>query len=87
MKRLTHAAKGDLAKTGERRLGGDRAEAWLDGKRLQELRSAHRFAESEDTVWMIASSDEVKPLVDIVAFEKAVGGELATARSVGASIG
>jgi hypothetical protein len=87
VKGLAHAVVGDLAEGGEGRFGGDRAEAGLDRERLQELGSAHRFGEPEDAVRMILRGDEVEPLVNVVAFEEAVGGEWAAAGAVGAGVG
>jgi hypothetical protein len=77
MKGLTHAITGDLAKAGEGGLSDDGTEARLDGERLQELRGPHRFAESENAMRVIMRGDKVKPLMDVIAFEEAVGGELA----------
>ena len=87
MKRLTHAIVGDLAKAGERRFGGYGAEVWLDRERLQELGGAHGFAEAEDATRVILCEKEIEPLLDVVAFEKAVGGEFASAGAVGARAG
>lgn len=87
VKGLPHAVVGDLAETGEGRFGGDGAEAGLDGERLQELGGAHGFAESEDAVRVILSGEEAEPLVNIITFEKAVGGELTSTSTVGACVG
>lgn len=87
VKGLAHAIVGDLAKTGERRFGGDRTEARLDGKTLQKFGGAHGFAESEDGVWVNLRSKRVEPLVNVVAFENAVGGEWASTCAVGARVG
>ena len=84
---LAHAVIGDFAKGGEGRFGDDGAEAGLDGKGLQKFGCAHRFSESEDAVRVNLRGEEVEPLVDIVAFEEAIGGELATACAVSAGIG
>jgi hypothetical protein len=87
VKGLSHAVVGDLAKAGEGRFGGDGAEAGLDGERLQKLSGTHGFTESEDAVRMILCGEEVEPLVNVVAFEETVGGEVASAGAVGARIG
>jgi hypothetical protein len=87
VKGLTHAVVGNLAKAGEGGFGGDGAEAGLDGERLQELGGAHGFRESENAVRVIACGEEVEPLVEVVVFEKAVGGEWAAAGAVSAGIG
>lgn len=87
VKGLTHAVVGDLAEAGERRFGCDRAEAGLHGKGLQELSCAHGLTESVSAAWASLGYEEVVPLADVVAFEKAVGGECAAACAVGARIG
>jgi hypothetical protein len=87
MKGLSHAVVGDLTKSGEGRLGGYGAEAWMGIERLQELCGSHGFGETEDAAGMIFRLQEVEPLVNVVAFEQAVGGERAAARAVGAGVG
>ncbi len=47
----------------------------------------HGFAESEDAARMILCDEKVEPLANVVAFEKAVGGEWATAGAMGARVG
>ena len=76
---LAHAVVGNLAEAGERRFGSDGAEAWLNREGLQEFGGAHGFAESKDAVWVSLCGNELKPLVNVVAFQQAVGGELAPA--------
>lgn len=49
MEGLARAVVRDLAESGERGFGGDRAEPGLDAERLQKFGSAHRFAKSKDT--------------------------------------
>jgi len=87
VKGLAHAVIGDFAEAGEGRFGGDRAETRLDTERLQEFCGAHRFCESEDTVRVIARDEEVEPLVNVVAFNEAVGSERAPAGAVCAGVG
>ena len=87
VKGLAHTIVGDLAESGERRFGGYSAEAGLDGERLQELGGAHGLGESEDAVRMILRGEKVEPLVNVSAFEEAVGGEWAAAGAVGAGVG
>ena len=86
-KRLAHAIVSDLAEAGESRFGGDGAEVRLNREGLQELGRAHGFSESVDAVWVSLRDKEVKPLVNVVAFQKAVGGELTSTCAVGARIG
>jgi hypothetical protein len=87
VKGLSHAVVSDLAEGGERRFGGYCAEARLDRERLEELSRAHRFGKSEDAVRVILRGEEVEPLVNVVAFEEAVGGEWSSAYAVGAGVG
>ena len=87
VKGLAHAVVGDLAEAGERRFGGDSAEAGIGGKGLQESGGAHGFSESENAAWVISCGEKVEPLVNVVAFEKAVGGDLTSACAVGARVG
>jgi len=87
VKGLSHAVVGDLTEAGEGRFGGDGAEAGLDGERLQKLGGAHRFTESEDAVRVLLRGEEVEPLVNVVAFEETVGGEIASAGAVRARVG
>jgi hypothetical protein len=87
VKWLAHAVAGDLAETGERRFGGYGTEVWLDREGLQELGCAHGFSESIDAMRMRLRGQEIEPLVDVVAFQQAVGGQLASADAVGASVG
>jgi hypothetical protein len=75
VKGLTHAVIGDLAEAGEGRFGDDGTEAGLHGERLEEFGCAHGFAEPEDAVGVNLSGEKVEPLMNVVAFEKAVGGE------------
>jgi hypothetical protein len=84
---LAHAVIGDLSETGERRFGGYGAEVRFDGEGLQEFGSAHRFGESENATRMVLRGEEVEPLVNVIAFEEAVGGEWASACAVGAGVG
>lgn len=86
VKGLSHAVVGDLAKAGKARFGSDGAEARLDGERLQEFGRAHGFPESEDAV-RVALRQEVEPLMNVIAFEKTVGGELAAACAVSTRVG
>jgi hypothetical protein len=86
-KGLAHAVVSDLAEAGEGRFGGDGAEVRLNREGLQELGRAHGFSESVDAVWVSLRNEEVKPLVNVVAFQKAVGGELTSTCAVGARIG
>ncbi|SPE28483.1 hypothetical protein SBA2_40046 [Acidobacteriia bacterium SbA2] len=90
MEGLSHAVVGDLAKIGEGRFGDDGAEVWVGIEGLEELRGAHGFAERENAAGMslvLLRVEEVKPLVNVVALEQAVGGERAVARAVGAGVG
>lgn len=48
VKGLSHAIVSDLTKRRERRLGDNGTEMRMGIKRLEELRCAHRFGESED---------------------------------------
>jgi hypothetical protein len=87
MKRLTHAIVCNLAKAGERRFGGHGAEVGFNHEGLQEFGGSHGFAEAEDAMRVILRKKEIEPLLDVVAFEKAVGGEFASAGAVGARVG
>ena len=84
---LSHAVVSDLTKIGEGRLGGYGAELWVGVERLEELCGSHGFGETEDAAGMILRFHEVEPLVDVVAFEQAVGGERAAADAMGAGVG
>jgi hypothetical protein len=86
VKGLAHAVIGDLTEGGERRFGDDGAEVRFDGQRLQKFGGAHGLAESEDATWVGLGGEEVEPLVNVVALEKAVGSELASADAVAPSI-
>lgn len=87
MEGLTHAIVGDLAKAGERRFGGHGTEVGLDRERLQQLGGSHGFSKSEDAMRVIFRQKKIEPLPDVVAFEKAVGGEFASAGAVRARVG
>ena len=87
MEGLSHAIVGDLAEIGEGRFGGYGAEVGMSIEGLQKLRGAHGFAEGEDAAGMILSLEEIEPLVNVVAFEQAVGGECAATQAVGAGVG
>ena len=89
---MSHTVVGDLAKIGEGRFGGYGAEVRMSVERLEELRGAHGFAEGVDAVrmilrWLNLGFEKVGPLVNIVAFEEAVGGESAVAHAVSAGVG
>ena len=56
-------------------------------ERLEELGGSHGFTEGEDAVGMILGVQKVEPLMNVVAFEQAVGGERAAASAVGAGVG
>src|ERR1700733_7758938 len=84
---LSHAVIGDLTKIGEGRLGGYGAEAWVGVERLEEFGGSHGFGEPEDATGMILRVHEVEPLVDVVALQKAVGGEWAATGAMGAGVG
>src|ERR1700758_1201309 len=87
MEGLSHAVVSNLTKGGEGRFGCYSAEAWVGIERLEELRGPHGFGETEDAARMIVRDEEVEPLMDVVALEEAVGGELAATGAVGASVG
>jgi len=53
VKGLAHAVISDFMKSGERRFGGDSAEAGFDGERLQQRGGSHGLSESEDAMRMI----------------------------------
>jgi len=72
---LAHAVVGNLAKIGKRRFYGDGAEMRAGIERLQELCGSHRFPEAKDAARMVPRGEPVEPLVNIVAFEEAVGGK------------
>lgn len=84
---LSHAVVSDLAKVGEGRLGGYGAELWVGVERLEEFGGSHGFGETEDATGMILRVHEVEPLVDVVALQKAVGGEWAAADAMSAGVG
>lgn len=96
-KRLSHAIVGDLAESGERRFYGYGAEVRVRVEGLEELRGTHGFGEGKDAarmivrIWIlhrrILRGEEVDPLMDVVALEKAVGGKRAAAHAVSASVG
>ena len=54
---------------------------------MKKLGGAHGFTEPEDATWVKLCVEEVEPVLDIVAFQEAVGGELASAEAVGTSVG
>jgi hypothetical protein len=87
VKWLAHAIEGNLAKTREGRFSGDGAEAGFDREGLEKIGSSHGFSEAKDAVWVILGKEKIEPLMDIVTFEKAVGGELAAAGAVSAGVG
>jgi len=72
---------------GKRRLGGNGTEVGLDGEGLQELGGAHGFSEAIDATGMFGLSQPVEPFADVIALEKAVGGEVSAAGTVSASVG
>ena len=84
---LSHAVVSDLTKVGEGRLGGYGAELWVGVERLEEFGGSHGFSETEDATGMILRVHEVEPLVDVVALQKAVGGEWAAADAMSAGVG
>jgi len=89
---LTHAVVGDLAKSGEGRFGGDGAEVRVGVEGLEELRGVHGFAEGEDAAgiifrWLNLRFEKVRPQMNVVALDEAVGGEWAVAQAVGAGVG
>jgi hypothetical protein len=86
VKGLAHAVVGDLAETGEGRFCGDGTEARLVSERLQELGGSHRFSKSEDAMRVNSCGEKVETLVDVVSFEKAVGGKLTSACAVGSCV-
>jgi hypothetical protein len=51
------------------------------------LRGTHGFAEAVNAARVISGDDEREPLMDIVAFEKAIGGKFSATGTVGASVG
>ncbi len=91
MEGLSHAVIGDLAKIGERGFGDDGAEVRVGVEGLEELCGAHGFAESEDAggrPWLQSLGlQKIEPLVNVVAFKEAVGGDWAIAGAVGAGVG
>lgn len=84
---LSHAVAGDLAESDEGRFGGDGAEIRMSVEGLEELRGAHGFAEGVDATGMTLRSQKIDPLVNVIAFYEAVGGEGAIAGTVGAGVG
>ena len=55
-------------------------------ERLQKLRGAHGFSQAKDTVGMVLRGEELEPLVSVVAFDEAVGGERSAAGAVSACV-
>jgi hypothetical protein len=87
VKGLSHAVVGDLAKGRERGFSCYGAKARLDSERLQEFGGAHGFGESVDAMRVTLRGEEVEPLVNVITFEKAVGGEVASAGAMSARVG
>ena len=86
VKGLAHAVVSDLTEGRERRFGGNGAEVRLDGERLEQFGRAHGFGESEDAAGMILGAKKIEPLMDVIAFDKAIGCEVAAAGAVSACI-
>lgn len=87
MKRLAHAVVCDFAKIGEGGLGDYGAQLGMRVERLQQLRGSHGFAKAKDALGVYGAIEEVQPLMNVVSFEDAVGGQLASAGTVCAGIG
>ena len=87
MQRLTHAIISDLTEIGERGLGRDRTEPPFDCHALQQLRCSHRLAESKYAGGVRAILEPIDPLMNVLAFQQAVGGERASTFSVSAGVG
>src|SRR5579859_5967936 len=82
MKRLPHAVVRNLTKIGEWRLGHHSTETRTRIKRFQQLRRPHRLPQPVDAMRLDLRLHEVHPLSNIVAFEKAVRSERASARTM-----